>query len=197
VLEITVIVTISLPGICSKAMGCLYVERAKSESQNLSPRGGVSARVVERMNRIAEGNELKERPILLFPEGTTTNGQFLLPFKSGAFLAGEPLQPVILRYGTKRISPSWESIVAHRHIILMLLNIFHSVTCYKLPVYYPSEKEKKDPQLYAANVRKAMLTASGLKPSTQTYIDKVKYNDALRAKYGYYPPGFPTREPTS
>ena len=32
-------------------------------------------------------------------QGTTTNGKFLLPFKSGAFLAGVPVQPVILQYG--------------------------------------------------------------------------------------------------
>ncbi len=32
-------------------------------------------------------------------QGTTTNGNFLLPFKTGAFLAGVPVQPVILQYG--------------------------------------------------------------------------------------------------
>ena len=32
-------------------------------------------------------------------QGTTTNGQYLLPFKSGAFLAGAPVQPVLIRYG--------------------------------------------------------------------------------------------------
>ena len=32
-------------------------------------------------------------------QGTTTNGEYLLPFKTGAFLAGAPVQPVILCYG--------------------------------------------------------------------------------------------------
>ena len=32
-------------------------------------------------------------------QGTTTNGTHLLPFKTGAFLAGAPVQPVILKYG--------------------------------------------------------------------------------------------------
>lgn len=35
-------------------------------------------------------------------QGTTTNGQYLLPFKSGAFLAGAPVQPVLIRYGKVR-----------------------------------------------------------------------------------------------
>ena len=43
--------------------------------------------------------EAEQRPMLLFPEGTTTSGRCLLPFKTGAFLAGLPVQPVILRYG--------------------------------------------------------------------------------------------------
>uniref|UniRef100_A0AAY5EWM9 EF-hand domain-containing protein n=1 Tax=Electrophorus electricus TaxID=8005 RepID=A0AAY5EWM9_ELEEL len=36
--------------------------------------------------------------MLMFPEGTTTNGQALIKFKPGAFLAGVPVQPVLLRY---------------------------------------------------------------------------------------------------
>ena len=32
-------------------------------------------------------------------QGTTTNGRYLLPFRTGAFLAGAPVQPVILKYG--------------------------------------------------------------------------------------------------
>uniref|UniRef100_A0A453ET74 Uncharacterized protein n=1 Tax=Aegilops tauschii subsp. strangulata TaxID=200361 RepID=A0A453ET74_AEGTS len=41
--------------------------------------------------------------------GTTTNGDYLLPFKTGAFLARAPLQPVILRYPCRRFSPAWDS----------------------------------------------------------------------------------------
>lgn len=45
----------------------------------------------------------------LLAEGTTTNGDFLLPFKTGAFLAKAPVLPVILRYSFQRFSPAWES----------------------------------------------------------------------------------------
>lgn len=40
---------------------------------------------------------------LLIAQGTTTNGDFLLPFKTGAFLAGVPVRPVILKYDTVRV----------------------------------------------------------------------------------------------
>lgn len=37
--------------------------------------------------------------MLLLLQGTTTNGNYLLPFKTGAFLAGAPVQPYLLKYG--------------------------------------------------------------------------------------------------
>ena len=152
-------------------MGCLFVERAKTVTNsdetngtngNNGNNGNVSNQVKERMMRFARGNPQKERPILLFPEATTTNGCFLLPFRSGAFLAGEPLQPVVLKYETRKVSPCWESIVANRHAFLMLCNPFHSVTCYKLPVYVPSPEEKADPRLYASNMRDFMVRSDSV-----------------------------------
>ena len=183
--------SMKIVGSISKSMGCLYVERSKTAADDAMKKGqsqgnGVSVLVKERMQGMAHGRGEHQRPLLLFPEGTTTNGHFLLPFRTGAFLAGEPLQPVIVQYETRGVSPCWESVVAHRHIILMLCNVFHSVTCYTLPVYYPTEKEKQDPVLYATNVRKEMLKASGLRPSHETYPDKVTYTTALKLKHGYY-----------
>lgn len=40
-------------------------------------------------------------PNLLATQGTTTNGRYLLPFKTGAFIAGVPLQPVLMHYDMK------------------------------------------------------------------------------------------------
>ena len=42
---------------------------------------------------------------MLWLQGTTTNGDYLLPFKTGAFLAGVPVQPVILKYGKVPSNP--------------------------------------------------------------------------------------------
>lgn len=56
----------------------------------------------------------KKNPLLIFlifnlAEGTTTNGDYLLPFRTGAFLARVPVQPVILRYPYTMFSPAWDS----------------------------------------------------------------------------------------
>ena len=63
-------------------------------------------------------------------QGTTTNGKMLLPFKSGAFLAGVPVQPCFIKYETNRVSPSWDSIDALWHTFLMFATLHHSVTVY-------------------------------------------------------------------
>lgn len=56
------------------------------------------------------------------------------------------------------MSPAWESISAARHLLLMLTTPFHSVTCYELPVYFPSREEREDPKVYAAGVRQYMVS---------------------------------------
>ncbi|RTG81416.1 lysophosphatidylcholine acyltransferase / lyso-PAF acetyltransferase [Schistosoma bovis] len=66
--------------------------------------------------------------IVIFPEGTCTNRSCIATFKPGAFNAGVPVQPVIVRWPNK---------------------VF-------LPVYQPNEDEQMDAQLYANNIRRIM-----------------------------------------
>lgn len=57
-------------------------------------------------------------------EGTTTNGEFLLPFKTGGFLAKAPVLPVILRYHYQRFSPAWDSISGVSTSIVIKCHVF-------------------------------------------------------------------------
>lgn len=42
--------------------------------------------------------------VLFFPEGTCSNKKALLKFKPGAFIAGVPVQPVLIRYPNSLVS---------------------------------------------------------------------------------------------
>ncbi|XP_006367305.1 lysophospholipid acyltransferase LPEAT1 isoform X1 [Solanum tuberosum] len=162
-----------LVGLISKCLGCVYVQR-ESKSPDFK---GVSGVVNE---RIREAHQNKSAPImLLFPEGTTTNGDFLLPFKSGAFLSGAPVQPVILRYPYQRLSPAWDSISGARHVILLLCQFVNYLEATWLPVYYPSQQEKDDPRLYAENVRRLMAHEGNLLLSDIGLAEKRVYHAAL------------------
>ncbi|KAJ7966723.1 Lysophospholipid acyltransferase [Quillaja saponaria] len=162
-----------LVGLISKCLGCVYVQR-ESKSSDFK---GVSGVVTE---RIREAHQNKSAPIMmLFPEGTTTNGDFLLPFKTGAFLAKTPVLPVILRYPYQRFSPAWDSISGVRHVIFLLCQFVNHIEVTRLPVYYPSQQEKDDPKLYANNVRRLMASEGNLILSDIGLAEKRIYHAAL------------------
>ena len=50
----------------------------------------------------------------------------------------------------------------------------------QLPIYHPSEAEKKDAKLYAANVRELLLREGGMKPSDSTLADCRAYISMLQ-----------------
>ena len=80
----------------------LYIER--------SARGDAHGQV----RRIAEGIE-REQPLTVFPEGTTSNGRSLLPFRSTLLAAvapaaaGTAVRPVAIDYGDGIDDIAWHS----------------------------------------------------------------------------------------
>uniref|UniRef100_A0A8C9WWR8 Lysophosphatidylcholine acyltransferase 4 n=1 Tax=Sander lucioperca TaxID=283035 RepID=A0A8C9WWR8_SANLU len=96
--------------------------------------------------------------MLMFAEGTTTNGSALIKFKPGAFLAGVPVQPVLLRYPNKLAL--WHT----------TSQFYTNSTVEFLPVYKPSLEEKNNPNLYADNVQKLMAKALGV-PATDYVME--------------------------
>ncbi|CAH9144767.1 unnamed protein product [Cuscuta epithymum] len=166
-----------LVGLISKCLGCVYVQR-ESRSPDFK---GVSGIVNE---RIKEAHQNKFDPIMmLFPEGTTTNGDFLLPFKTGAFLSKVPVLPVILSYPYQRFSPAWDSIAGARHVILLLCQFINHMEVIRLPIYFPSQQEKDDPKLYAENVRRLMAREGNMTLSDIGLAEKRVYHAALNGLY--------------
>ncbi|ESQ27139.1 hypothetical protein EUTSA_v10018678mg [Eutrema salsugineum] len=162
-----------LVGLISKCLGCVYVQR-EAKSPDFK---GVSGTVNE---RVREAHRNKSAPtIMLFPEGTTTNGDYLLTFKTGAFLAGTPVLPVILKYPYERFSVAWDTISGARHIVFLLCQFVNHLEVIRLPVYYPSQEEKDDPKLYASNVRRLMATEGNLILSDLGLGDKRIYHATL------------------
>ncbi|KAK2913220.1 hypothetical protein Q8A67_001619 [Cirrhinus molitorella] len=99
--------------------------------------------------------------MLMFPEGTTTNGRALIKFKPGAFLAGVPVQPVLLHYPGEldTVRWTWKGLSWLGALWHTTSQIYTSVTVEFLPVYTPSQEEKQNPDLYAENVQKLMAKA--------------------------------------
>ncbi|XP_043101061.1 lysophospholipid acyltransferase LPCAT4-like [Puntigrus tetrazona] len=110
--------------------------------------------------------------MLMFPEGTTTNGRALIKFKPGAFLAGVPVQPVLLRYPGEpdTVRWTWKGLTWLGALWHTSSQIYTSVTVEFLPVYAPSQEEKQNPELYAENVQKVMAQALNV-PATDYVME--------------------------
>ncbi|XP_031353229.1 lysophosphatidylcholine acyltransferase isoform X2 [Photinus pyralis] len=111
--------------------------------------------------------------ILIFPEGTCTNRSCLITFKPGAFYPGVPIQPVCIRYPNKldTVTWTWEGPSALKLLWLTLTQVYSYCEIEFLPVYTPSEAEKRDPKLFANNVRNVMAKALGVPVLDYTYDD--------------------------
>ena len=83
-----------LVGRVASAIGCIFVARDSSESR-------ASARL-EIKHKLESGQQKDQ--LVIFPEGTITNGDGLLEFRRGGFEACLPVQPVRLEYSNLQVS---------------------------------------------------------------------------------------------
>lgn len=111
--------------------------------------------------------------IMIFPEGTCTNRSCLIAFKPGAFIPAVPVQPVVIRYPNKldTITWTWQGPGAFKILWLTLCQLHNEFEIEFLPVYTPSEEEKKNPLLFAVNVRRIMAKALGVPITDYSFED--------------------------
>ncbi|XP_060680556.1 lysophosphatidylcholine acyltransferase 1-like isoform X3 [Hemiscyllium ocellatum] len=96
-----------------------------------------------------------------------------IPIWGSAFIPGVPVQPVVLRYPNKTdtITWTWQGPGALKILWLTLCQLHNNVEIEFLPIYTPSEEEKRNPILYANNVRKVMANALGVPVTDYTFED--------------------------
>ena len=168
-------------GPIAKGINCLFVKRENKEN-----REKIFELLEERQRDFYEGKILT--PLCLFPEGTTTNGRYILKFKRGAFYALLPIKPQIIL-----LNPNVNYSVAIG-VSSAVFNYFRSL-CYfgcninlcELPVIKPTEymfehysdlgSEKWE--VFAEVTRKIMCEIGGLKPSDKTFRNNKYYERAL------------------
>ncbi len=91
---------VPLVGRIGRFLQVLFVKREKEESRR---------KVVDQIRRHAFSVVASKwpRPLLLYPEGTCTNGRALIHFKAGAFQSGLPVQPVAVRFPNRPDTLTW------------------------------------------------------------------------------------------
>ncbi|KAL4435419.1 hypothetical protein ABPG77_006181 [Micractinium sp. CCAP 211/92] len=121
--------------------------------------------------------------VAIAPEATTKAKPCLLKFRRGAFAAGQPVCPVLLRYRYRRFNPSWGVCNTPFHVYRLLAQFVNHLEIEVLPPYHPSDDELQDWSLYAENVRRLMgqrlgepLVDAGLAEERQLWHMGVRVN---------------------
>ncbi|CAM9686284.1 unnamed protein product [Ectocarpus sp. 6 AP-2014] len=169
---------------------------AASQQQESAPEGEVLSSngdgATKSKPTVAEENWARGwrgNPLLLFPEGTTSNGSCLLRFKTGVFAGGVPVHPVTVKYEARRFSPAFESIYFPVHAFRSLAEPAHHVTVEYLPRFVPTPEQRADRTLYAKAVQRVFCEAMDLPAVEAGYAEKTLYHTYLRKQFQGHPWG--------
>lgn len=147
---------VPLVGKILEEMDTIFVDRSNGDSRQATVRA-----IGEHCSEWRSGG----RPLVIFPEGQTSNGGTLLPLKKGAFTPGLPVRPVLIVY-TGDWDPACTSFrqtrngdlekVSEAEWAAQFMGHFVPLQITVLAPYVPSAAERQDPELYASNVQALM-----------------------------------------
>ena len=107
-------------GDIAKTFDCLFIERSSS-----SDRYKNILALQERAKNIKDG--VKYNNLIIFAEGTTSNGKGIAEFKKGAFILDSPLQPNGFKYDGK-FHPGFTLLETIPLLIAIMANFYTSAT---------------------------------------------------------------------
>ncbi|KAK7274634.1 hypothetical protein RIF29_15730 [Crotalaria pallida] len=162
----------SLPfvGTIVRAMQVIYVDRFSPSSRK---------HAIKEIKRRASCNRFPR--VLLFPEGTTTNGRNLISFQLGAFIAGLPIQPVIVRYPHVHFDQSWGNVSLGMLMFRMITQFHNFLEVEYLPVISPLD-DKETAVHFRERTARAIASALNGVQTGHAYGDIMLYMKAQEAK---------------
>nr|AZM65194.1 lysophospholipid acyltransferase 3 [Vitellaria paradoxa] len=163
--------SIPFVGTIIRAMQVIYVNRFSPSSRR---------HAVNEIKRKASSNRFPR--LLLFPEGTTTNGRLLISFQLGAFIPGRPIQPVIVRYPYVHFDQSWGNISLAKLMFRMFTQFHNFMEVEYLPVISPLENQKENAVHFAQRASHAIATALNVVQTSHAFGDFMLFSKASEAK---------------
>jgi 1-acyl-sn-glycerol-3-phosphate acyltransferase len=166
----------NLPGIgaAARAIGCIFVSR-----DSISSRSAAKQQIAELLKLKMSARTGKESPLVIFPEGTTTNGAGIIDFRRGAFQAGVPVQPVRLEYSNLQYSMAL--LDAFEHLCYLCTLPGCKLKIHFLDVVPPGPE--REPDVQANQARETILTGTSLQIfGLQTHRDEVELLRVIKHK---------------
>ncbi|KAL7158593.1 hypothetical protein ABFS83_02G154600 [Erythranthe nasuta] len=158
-------------GTIIRAMQVIYVDRFSRSSRK---------HAVNEIKRKASCNRFPR--VLLFPEGTTTNGRSLISFQLGAFIPGYPVQPVIVRYPHVHFDQSWGNISIAKLMFRMFTQFHNFMEVEYLPLVSPHENRKENAVHFAERTGHTIASALNVEQTLHSYGDFMLFTKAAELK---------------
>ena len=156
-------------------LNCLYIDREAAKDN----KNKVIEDLAKRQEDIDEGKD--KFPLIIYPEGTTSNGLSMMEFKRGAFVSMKPVKPISVKYRGHNFHPTYEVLPFPVHLILMLSQSFSKLQILYYPIFVPNEYLFKNTKLslndskemvFAETIRNIIEENSGIKKSSTTLQGK-------------------------
>eukprot|EP01084_Bolivina_argentea_P068557 124797_1 len=135
-------------------------------------------------------NDKNKPPLIIFPQGTTSNIHTITSFKAGPFLSKQPVLPVAMNWSSNRNCDV--SYVDLSELVILLhvgccqfINYCHLIL---LPEHVPNDREKNNVKLFASNNRKRIINAlnkHNKNPHMHVIGTKHSYSDFVLLKTSY------------
>ena len=161
-----------LVGQVAKAIGCIFVARECRDS-----RQDAKKKIADRLAAQMTGKSRVKSQLVVFPEGSTNNGSYLLQFRRGAFEANVPLQPLRIEYADYHINYTLISLVELCCLTCTLPG--REVTLHWLPVITPTPGQSSDDLARKARTAIANVVSAHGHPAMIQVDMAVSHREAL------------------
>lgn len=162
--------TIPILGNITRALRAIYVDRSDPDSR-VNTVASIKARAAD----------LEGPAVMLFPEGTTTNGTAVINFKLGAFLPGQPVQPMAISFPNVHLNPGIVGARSAQYTIFLrlLFQVVNYMEVQFCPLIVPSESELSDPAKFAEHARLSIAKALNVPITNHGFSDMLLHARAL------------------
>lgn len=164
-------------GFIADKLDSLWLDRKDTSSRNF---------VAEEIKKRQEDylNKKILTPLLVFPEGTTTSGKFILKFRRGAFEMLQPLKSCLFLSLTHHVGEGISP--TPLQLLIDFSKLTHTFQFIELPVIYPTDfmfenYAKINPsitnkaEIYAEVVREIWCEIGGFEKSDKNFNDYLNY----------------------
>lgn len=138
----------------------------------------------ERADRVRDYNDI--HPLLIFPEGTCSNGRTLMNFKKGAFFSGHPIKIFVIKYNNEfQVISSIGNANAALALLMTMLQPWNNITLYEYSDHFdPQYSLRKrgitldDPEAWqhvANDVKELMKFISGFETTEEGFRELIEF----------------------